>query len=46
LLRRTGDVQVASCGYHICAGSHPDYPAIEILADVLSNEPSGRIKPL
>ena len=43
VLRRTGDVQVASCGYHICAGSHPDYPAIEILADVLSNEPSGRL---
>jgi zinc protease len=43
VLRRTGDVQVASCGYHICAGAHPDYPAVAILADVLSDEPSGRL---
>lgn len=43
VLRRTGDIQVASCGYHICAGAHPDYPAVAILADVLSDEPSGRL---
>lgn len=43
VLRRTGDVQVASCGYHICAGAHPDYPAVAILSDVLSDEPSGRL---
>ena len=42
-LRRTGDVQVVSAGYHISNGAHADYPAIEILADILSNEPSGRL---
>ena len=43
VLRRTGDVQVASCGYHICAGAHPDYPAVALLANILSDEPSGRL---
>ncbi len=43
VLNRTGDVQVASCGYHICAGAHPDYPAVAILSNVLSDEPSGRL---
>ncbi len=42
-LRRTGDLQVVSCAYHICNGAHADYPAIEVLAEVLSNEPSGRL---
>jgi zinc protease len=42
-LRRTGDVQVTAAGYHIPAGAHPDYPAVNILADVLTNEPSGRL---
>lgn len=42
-LRRTGEVQVASCGYHICSGTHADYPAVDILANVLSDEPSGRL---
>jgi len=42
-LRRVGDVQVVSCGYHIPAGWHPDYAPIEILVEVLTNEPSGRL---
>ena len=42
-LRRTGDVQVVSCGYHISNGAHPDYAAISILEDVLDNEPAGRL---
>lgn len=42
-LKRVGDVQVAACAYHISAGSHTDYAAIEILSDILSNEPSGRL---
>lgn len=42
-LRRTGDVQVTAAGYHIPAGAHPDYPAVNVLADVLTNEPSGRL---
>src|SRR5258707_4384981 len=42
-LKRTGDVQVSACGYHICSGSHDDYASIELLVDILTNEPSGRL---
>ena len=42
-LRRVGDVQVTAMGYHICAGSHPDYAATDVLQEVLTNTPSGRI---
>jgi len=42
-LRRSGDVQVVSAGYHIPAGSHVDYAAVDVLNDVLTNEPSGRL---
>ncbi len=43
VLKRVGDVQVAACGYHIPSGSHADYPAIEVLVETLTNEPSGRL---
>ncbi|MBL0103776.1 MAG: insulinase family protein [Bacteroidetes bacterium] len=43
ILRRTGDVQAASCGYHIPSSSHPDYAALDVLNHALTNEPSGRI---
>ena len=42
-LRRAGDVQVAAAGYHIPSGSHPDFAAVQVLTDVLTNEPSGRL---
>ncbi|MEP7168708.1 MAG: insulinase family protein, partial [Bacteroidota bacterium] len=42
-LKRVGDVQVVTCGYHIPNGSHPDYAAIELLVEALTNEPSGRL---
>lgn len=42
-LRRVGDVQVTAAGYHIPAGAHPDYAAVEILAEILTAEPSGRL---
>src|SRR5690606_6869849 len=42
-LKRTGDVQTVACAYHIPSGSHPDYPAIDVLNEVLNNEPSGRL---
>jgi zinc protease len=42
-LRRTGDVQVIAAGYHICAGSHPDYAATDVLQGILTDEPSGRL---
>ncbi|MFZ9708970.1 MAG: M16 family metallopeptidase [Steroidobacteraceae bacterium] len=43
VLRRVGDVQVTSAGYHIPPGGHPDFAAIQVLADALTNEPSGRL---
>ncbi|MFM7707712.1 MAG: M16 family metallopeptidase, partial [Gammaproteobacteria bacterium] len=43
VLRRVGDVQVTAAGYHIPAGAHPDYAAVEVLAEVLTSEPSGRL---
>jgi zinc protease len=42
-LRRAGDVQITAAGYHVPAGSHPDFAAVEVLADVLTSEPSGRL---
>ena len=43
VLRRSGDSPYAMAGYHIPAGSHPDFAAVGVLADVLGNEPSGRL---
>jgi zinc protease len=42
-LRRVGDVQALSVAYHVPAGSHADAPAVEILAEVLGDTPSGRL---
>jgi zinc protease len=42
-LRRSGDVQVLTAAYHIASGSHPDFPAIDVLARVLGSQPSGRL---
>lgn len=42
-LRRIGDVQLAMAAYHIPAGSHPDYAAVEVLANILGSEPAGRL---
>ncbi len=42
-LRRVGDVQVVSSAYHICPGSHPDYAAIDVLVELLTSEPGGRL---
>jgi zinc protease len=43
MLRRTGDSPLAMVGYHVPAGSHPDFAAVDVLSDVLGNEPSGRM---
>ena len=42
-LRRVGDLQVAALAYHIPAGSHADFAALEVLAHVLGSTPSGRL---
>jgi zinc protease len=43
ILSRVGDVQAVACAYHIPAGSHPQYAAIDVLAEVLTTEPEGRL---
>ncbi len=42
-LKRTGDVQLLMAMYHIMPGSHADYPAMEVLTELLTTEPNGRL---
>jgi zinc protease len=42
-LARVGDVGAVGTVYHIPAGSHEDYAALEVLEEVLTDEPSGRL---
>jgi zinc protease len=42
-LRRTGDTQLVQALYHVPAGSHPDFAAIDIITQILGDTPSGRL---
>ncbi len=42
-LRRVGDVQALVTVFHTPPGPHPDYAAIAVLDEVMTNEPSGRL---
>jgi zinc protease len=42
-LRRVGENQIVSTMYRVPAGSHPEYPAIDILTNVLGDVPAGRL---
>lgn len=42
-VRRAGDVQLLMAAYHVAPGSHADYPAIEVLTELLTSEPTGRL---
>ncbi|MDH5588473.1 MAG: insulinase family protein [Gemmatimonadota bacterium] len=42
-LRRAGDVQIVMSSHHVPPGSHPDYAAVDVLAFVLGDTPSGRL---
>src|SRR5687768_2402986 len=42
-LRRVGENQIVSSLYRVPAGHHPDYPAIDVLTNVLGDVPSGRL---
>lgn len=42
-LRRVGDTKWVGALYHTPAASHPDYPALQVLASVLATEPTGRL---
>src|SRR6266850_196139 len=42
-LRRVGDVGAVEVAYHIPAGPHGDMAALQVLANILSTQPSGRL---
>ncbi len=42
-LRRVGDVSVVGAMYHISAGGHPDFASVEVLSDILTAAPAGRL---
>src|SRR5215510_11011709 len=42
-LRRVGDVGAVGVAYHIPAGPHEDTAALQVLANILSTAPSGRL---
>ncbi|AMV31975.1 Peptidase M16 inactive domain protein [Pirellula sp. SH-Sr6A] len=43
MVRRVADIQAVGAVYHVPAGGDPEYPAIDLLAEVLTDEPSGRL---
>ncbi len=42
-LRRVGDVGLVGLLYHVPSGAHPEFAAVQVLADILDAEPSGRL---
>ncbi len=42
-LRRVGNTQYVAAAYHIPAGPHPDFAAMEMVAYIYGTEPSGRL---
>ena len=43
MLRRVGEVAVVGVAYHVPAGSHPEFAAVEVLEQLLTSAPSGRV---
>lgn len=42
-LKRVGEVQALNMAYHIPAGSHEEYAAVDMAAEILGDAPSGRL---
>ncbi|HZT78715.1 MAG TPA: pitrilysin family protein, partial [Gemmataceae bacterium] len=43
VLRRVGKVGVVGAVYHVPAAAHEDFPAVEVLEEILLTPPSGRL---
>ena len=43
VVRRVGDVKWAMAGYHMPAGSDPEFAAVEVLSQILGDTPTGRL---
>ncbi len=42
-VRRVGDAQLVGVEYHTVPGAHPDFVAVDALADLMTVEPAGRL---
>lgn len=42
-VRRVGDVQLVGSIYHVPAGSHPEFPSIDVATEILSANSTGRL---
>ncbi len=42
-LRRVGEVQLVGAAYHVPSGQHPDIAALDVLSNILTVPPSGRL---
>jgi zinc protease len=42
-VKRVGDTQVVLAAYHVPAGADPDFAAVQMLATILGDTPSGRL---
>jgi zinc protease len=42
-MRRVGEVPLSAAMYHIPAGGHPDFAAVDVLSTVMTSEPAGRL---
>jgi zinc protease len=42
-IRRVGDTQLALAAYHVPPGSHPDFAAVQLLASIMGDTPTGRL---
>jgi zinc protease len=43
IVRRVGDLQILMASYHGPSGAHTDFVPLQIAADVLADEPAGRL---
>jgi zinc protease len=43
MLRRVGDVQELMMAFHAPSGPHPDNATLDVLAEILGDQPSGRL---
>ena len=42
-VRRVGDTQLVAAMYHVPSGAHEEYAAVDVLAQLLGDTPSGRL---
>jgi zinc protease len=42
-VRRVGDAQILFAAYRVPAATHPDAPALQVLANLMTNDPAGRL---